>query len=247
MILAGADATPDDLARFRTEAEAIARLQHPGIVQIYEIGEHAGLPFFALEFVGGGSLASKPRQGPVDELVGLVEALARAMHYAHQRGIIHRDLKPANILLADDGTPKITDFGLAKLLYRDSGQTRSGDVMGTPSYMPPEQAAGQVKELGPPADIYALGAILYERLTGRPPFEGDTPLETIIKVVSDEPVPPSRLNPRVPRDLETICLKCLGKEPRDRYASAEPWPRTCAASTTASRSWPGRSAPSSGW
>jgi WD40 repeat protein len=223
MILAGSHAGPEQLARFRTEAEAVARLQDPHIVQIHEIGEHAGAPYCALEFVAGGSLAQKLGGAPQPPRAAAetVRTLARAMHAAHRHGILHRDLKPANILLADDGTPKITDFGLAKRLDDDLGQTRTGAVMGTPSYMSPEQGAGRIHDLGPATDVYALGAILYEMLTGRPPFRGETPLDTIIQVMSDEPVPPSRLQPKVPADLETVCLKCLEKERGKRYATAE--------------------------
>ena len=151
----------------------------------------------------------------------LMATLARAIHAAHQARIVHRDLKPANVLLAGDGTPKITDFGLAKRLESEDHQTQSGDVMGTPSYMAPEQAMGRTKDVGPAADIYALGAILYEMLTGRPPFKGETAMETVRLVIHEEPVTPSRLVPRLPRDLETICLKCLKKDPQRRYATAE--------------------------
>ena len=222
MILAGGHAGESELARFRTEAEAIARLQHPNIIQIHEIGEHEGKPFFSLEYCSGGSLSQKINGTPLQprEAAQIMETLARAMHAAHTQGIIHRDLKPANVLLLKDGTPKITDFGLAKKLD-DVGQTQSGAIMGTPSYMPPEQAAGKTKELGPAADIYALGAMLYELLTGRPPFKAATALDTIMQVVSNEPVPPSQLQSKVPADLETICLKCLHKEPAKRYASAQ--------------------------
>jgi WD40 repeat protein len=221
MILAGSHAGAEELHRFRTEAEAIARLQHPNIVQVFEVGECQGGPFFSLEFCGGGSLGKKLGGTPLTprEAVLLVEALARGMHAAHQHGVIHRDLKPANVLLAEDGTPKITDFGLAKKLDQ-AGQTQVGSIMGTPSYMAPEQAAGKSAEVGPASDVYALGAILYECLTGRPPFRAATPLDTVLLVVSQEPVAPSRLQPGLPRDLETICLKCLEKEPRKRYASA---------------------------
>jgi serine/threonine protein kinase len=220
MVLSGAQASAEDLARFKTEAEAIARLQHPNIVQIHEVGEHGGLPYFSLELCGGGSLEKKLNGTPVPprEAAALVATLARAMHAAHQAHVVHRDLKPANVLLLEDGTPKVTDFGLAKKLD-EAGQTASGAVMGTPSYMAPEQADG--KAVGPLADVYALGAILYECLTGRPPFRAATTLETILQVVDDEPVPPAQLQPKVPRDLETICLKCLHKEPPRRYDSAE--------------------------
>jgi tRNA A-37 threonylcarbamoyl transferase component Bud32 len=224
MILGGTHAEAADLARFRAEAEAVARLQHSNIVQIYEVGEHQGRPYFSLEFVEGGSLAQQLAGTPLParEAAQLTETLARAMQAAHERGIVHRDLKPANVLLTGDGTPKITDFGLAKQLDADSNQTRSGAIMGTPSYMAPEQAWGRSKVLpiGPAADIYALGAILYELLTGRPPFKGATAMDTVLQVAHEEPVPPGRLNPKVPRDLETVCLKCLHKEPRKRYGTA---------------------------
>ena len=191
MILSGGHAGEGELARFRTEAEAIARLQHPNIVQVYEVGEHDGKPFFSLEFCPGGSLDRQLNGTPLApaNAAKLVETLGRAMHAAHQARVIHRDLKPANVLLTADGTPKITDFGLAKKLD-DVGQTQSGAIMGTPSYMAPEQAGGKNHAMGPPADIYALGAILYDLLTGRPPFKAATPLDTILQVVSDEPVPP---------------------------------------------------------
>src|SRR5262245_34895901 len=246
MILSGGHAGPAELARFRTEAEAVARLQHPNIVQIYEVGEQDGRPFFSLEYVDGGSLAQKLGGTPIPPRAAaqLVETLARAVQSAHDRGIVHRDLKPSNILLTVDRAqwavsgkeksaelsqvtdhwppttvPKIADFGLAKQLDEDSGQTRTGAVMGTPSYMAPEQAAGRLKEIGPVTDVYALGAILYETLTGRPPFRAASTVETLEQVRFQEPVPPSRLQPRLPRDLETICLKCLEKDPRQRYDS----------------------------
>jgi serine/threonine-protein kinase len=222
MILAGGHASVGELARFRTEAEAIAQLQHPNIVQVYEVGERNGLPYFSLEFCGGGSLAARLDGTPWEprRAAALVETLARAMQAAHARQIIHRDLKPANVLLADDGTPKITDFGLAKRLDSGAGQTASGAILGTPSYMAPEQAGGDGQHIGPAADVYALGAILYELLTGRPPFRAATPLDTVLQVVSEEPVPPRLLNPRIDRDLETVCLKCIEKDDRRRYASA---------------------------
>ena len=244
MIRAESPAGGQRLARFRAEVEAVARLQHPNIVQIYDVGESAGRPYFSMEFVEGGSLAQVVAAHPLPagQAAKLVARLAEATHFAHQRGIVHRDLKPANVLLqqpenADDKSsdsgqttadfiPKITDFGLAKRLDVDSGlsapggQTQSGVILGTPSYMAPEQAAGKVREVGPPADVYALGAILYETLTGRPPFRGETPMDTLLQVMSADPVPPSREQPKVPRDLETICLKCLEKSPSRRYASA---------------------------
>jgi WD40 repeat protein len=221
MILAGGHASAADLARFRTEAEAIARLQHPNIVQVFEVGEHEGKPYFSLEFCAGGSLAGKLDGTPLPpmEAARLVETLARAMEATHQKGIIHRDLKPANVLLLEDGTPKITDFGLAKKL-NEAGQTASGAVLGTPSYMAPEQAGGKGKAVGAAADVYALGAILYELLTGRPPFRAPSALDTLLQVVTDDPVPPRQLQSKTPKDLETICLKCLQKEPLKRYGSA---------------------------
>ena len=247
MIVSGVHAGPEELARFRREAEAVAGLRHPNIVQIYEIGELDGVPFFSLELADGGSLADRldGTPQPARAAAELVETLARAVHAAHECGIVHRDLKPANILLSvssdqravsgkkperagldhhslvtDDCTPKITDFGLAKRLDIEVGQTKTGAVIGTPSYMAPEQAAGRTREIGRATDVYALGAMLYELLTGRPPFRAETALETARQVIYVEPVSPRRLQPRVPRDLETICLKCLAKEPRKRYACA---------------------------
>jgi hypothetical protein len=221
MILAGGHADEAHLSRFQTEAEAIARLQHPNIVAIYEIGKHQGQPFISLEYCEGGSLDDKLRGNPLpaDEAARLTETLARAVHAAHQANVIHRDLKPANVLLSADGTPRITDFGLAKKLD-EAGQTQSGDVVGTPSYMAPEQAAGRVHEAGPPADVYSLGAILYELLTGRPPFKAATALDTVVQVLTQEPVPPRQLNAKIPLDLDTICLKCLEKQAARRYPSA---------------------------
>jgi serine/threonine protein kinase len=235
MILGGLHASDEDLRRFRQEAEASARLQHPNIVQIHEIGEVDGKPYFSLEFVDGGSLANKMMNEPQAAFAAaqLIEILARAMHYAHQRGIVHRDLKPANILLGNPpadgsstapvtsfGIPKITDFGLAKRMDVDVGQTQSGAILGTPSYMAPEQAGGRIREIGPCTDIYALGAILYDLLTGRPPFKANTLADTLRQVQMVEPVSPGRLQPQVPRDLATICLKCLNKEPKKRYATS---------------------------
>ena len=291
MILGSAHVNDESLARFQREAEAVAKVQHPNIVQIYEIGDHDGLPFFSLEFVEGGSLdrlvSGEPF--PSRDVAGLVETIARAMHFAHERGIIHRDLKPANILLARSTTssgamlsalrehggapaqawppkaeamapaatppraqaelstipeqprtapadspsvrpdsrpsladfvPKITDFGLAKQLEGDATATRSGAVMGTPSYMAPEQAAGRTREIGPLADVYALGAILYNLLTGRPPFRAESVMDTLRLVIESDPISPRLLNPTLDRDLETICLKCLEKDPQRRYPSA---------------------------
>jgi serine/threonine protein kinase len=223
MILVGGHASEQELARFRTEAQAIARLQHPNIVQLYEMGESEGHPFFSLELVEGGSLADQldGTPWPPRKAARLVRTLARAVHHAHERSIIHRDLKPANVLLAADGTPKITDFGLAKQLDTSGCHTPSGAVLGTPSYMAPEQAGGQAKRVGPAADVYALGAILYELATGQPPFQGATPLDIIMQVVADDPVAPRLLRPNLPVELETICLKCLHKDPSQRYPSAK--------------------------
>jgi eukaryotic-like serine/threonine-protein kinase len=221
MIRAGSLARPEDLVRFRIEAEAVAKQRHPNIIQIFDIGEVGGLPFVALELLDGGSLdallAGTPQPG--EWSAKLSATLARAIHAAHQAGIIHRDLKPSNVMFAADGTPKITDFGLAKRL-EDEGYTETGQVLGSPSYIPPEQARGEAKEVGPTADVYALGAILYEMLTGRPPFKGKTPLETVMQVLNEDPVSPSHLMSQVSRDLETICLKCLAKEPSKRYPTA---------------------------
>jgi serine/threonine-protein kinase len=222
MILSGEHAAAYERARFKSEAEAVAQLQHANIVQIYEVGEDEGRPFFSLEFVDGISLDKKVQGTPLapKEAASLSRLLALAMDYAHQRGIIHRDLKPANVLLTVDGTPKIGDFGLAKRLENDSGQTRTGTVLGTPSYMAPEQAEGKIDKVGPLADVYSLGAVLYDLLTGRAPFRGTTLLETLEQVRTREPVRPLELQPNVPRDLETICLKCLQKDPHRRYQCA---------------------------
>jgi serine/threonine protein kinase len=218
----GQHATPEQLERFRAEAQAVARLRHPNIIAIHVIGEHEGRPYLSLEFAEGGSLAQRLADKPMPprEAAELLEALARAVHAAHQAGVVHRDLKPSNVLLDADGVPKVADFGLAKLLDSDSGRTLSGQVVGTPSYMAPEQAEGQSKRVGPAADIYALGAILYHALTGRPPFLGESAMETIRLATSTEAVPPRQLRPDVPLDLETICLKCLEKESARRYPGA---------------------------
>src|SRR5262245_26055726 len=257
MILSGEHAGAAERDRFRREAQAVAALQHSNIVQIYDVGEAQGRPYLAFEYVGGGTLAGylDGQPWPGKPAADLVEALARAVHFAHTRGIVHRDLKPANVLLgnADPAerkpdksqdplfrvpasalrVPKITDFGLAKRFEPDSSfsddsrrtapmvQTRTGAVVGTPSYLAPEQAAGKNRLVGPHTDTYALGAILYELLTGRPPFRGETPLDTVLQVMADDPVPPTHLNRKVPRDLQTICLKCLQKDPKKRYASTE--------------------------
>jgi serine/threonine protein kinase len=222
MILVGAHAGKQERSRFWGEAQAIARLRHPNIVELYEMGECEGRPFFSLELVETGSLAGQLDGGPwpARKAARLVQKLARAVHHAHQCSIIHRDLKPTNVLLAADGTPKITDFGLAKQLDTSGCDTPSDAVLGTPSYMAPEQA-GQAKHVGPAADVYSLGAILYELLTGQPPFQGATTVEIVMQVVSDDPVPPRRLRPTLAGDLETICLRCLHKDPAQRYRSAQ--------------------------
>jgi eukaryotic-like serine/threonine-protein kinase len=211
-----------EASRLLAEAESVAQLQHPNIVQIYEVGQRDGFPFFSMELAEGGTLASQlggQPQAAVD-IATMVETIARAVHFSHQRGVIHRDLKPANVLLTRDGIPKITDFGLAKRLEAPQGQTQTGAILGTPAYIAPEQAGGNSNELTPAVDTYALGVILYEMLTGAPPFKGATALDTLEQVRMCEPVAPSRLTPKVPRDLETICLKAMNKDPARRYASA---------------------------
>jgi tetratricopeptide (TPR) repeat protein/predicted Ser/Thr protein kinase len=222
MLIGGAYAGPHERARFRCEAEAVAGLRHVNIVQVYDVAEHEGRPYFTMEFVEGGNLGQKlagiPQ--PARQAAALLATLAEAVQVAHQGGIVHRDLKPANILLTADGTPRIADFGLARHVDGGAGLTRSGTPVGTPSYMAPEQARGQTRALGPAVDVYALGAILYELLTGRPPFLAETAAETVLQVIYQDPAPPSRLNAKVPRDLETICLKCLHKDPQRRYATA---------------------------
>jgi serine/threonine protein kinase len=220
----GISATDEEVARFRDEAEAVALLQHPNVVQIHEVGGQDGVYYLALEYVDGGSLDRRLAGTPQDPTAAaqIVETLARAIHHAHRRGILHRDLKPANILMSgESAVPKITDFGLAKRVESGDARTRSGLVLGTPSYIAPEQASGRPEEVTHAVDIYGLGAILYELLTGRPPFKGATALSTLEQVASQEPVPPSRFHRQIPRDLETICLKCLEKPPGRRYASAE--------------------------
>jgi WD40 repeat protein len=242
MILSGSHACSEELARFRAEAEAIGQLQHPHIVQIHEVDDQDGVAYLSLEYVDGGSLAQKLASTPQPPRLAahFLVTVARAVHAAHGHGIVHRDLKPANILLARTGAdhepcdgheaeavaaaryygaPKVTDFGLAKKLDHGNALSVTGAILGTPSYMAPEQAQGK-KDIGPAVDVYALGAIFYEMLTGRPPFQAATPMETVCQVVADEPVPPSRLAPRIPRDLETICLKCLHKDPGRRYGGA---------------------------
>jgi serine/threonine-protein kinase len=259
MILAAEWIDPKELLRFHTEAQAIARLEHPNVVRIHEVGDHDGYPYFVLEFMDGGNLAQKRGGQPMrpHEAARLTETLARAMQHVHERGVIHRDLKPANVLLASNGTPKISDFGLAKQFARANdysqtisvpdwsafvgrasrvvrmrqqaashnilqvAETETGAVMGTPSYMAPEQALGMTRFIGPGTDIYALGTVLYQMLTGRPPFTGATLRQVLEQVCVRQPVPPTSFNSHVPTDLETICVKCLRKRPSGRYADAQ--------------------------
>ncbi len=223
MILAGQLASDDDVKRFHTEAEAAANLQHPGIVPIFEIGLHEGQHYFSMGFVDGESLARKVAEGPLPprEAAQIIEQVTRAIAYAHEHGVIHRDLKPGNVLIDRDGQPHIADFGLAKRIEDDSDLTRTGQIVGTPSYMSPEQASGSLDEIGPTADVHSLGAILYTLIVGRPPFQSANVRDTLNQVKTQEPVSPRQLNAAVPRDLETICLKCLEKERHRRYASAE--------------------------
>ena len=236
-ILTGHLASDEEVKRFRTEAEAAASLEHPNIVPIYETGEHEGQPYFTMRLIEGGNLASwsaehlrngsalTPHSGRDEDWIrrsaGLIATVANAVHHAHQRGILHRDLKPSNILIDREGKPYVTDFGLARLLKKDSDLTLSGATVGTPNYMAPEQAQGKNKQLTTAADVFSLGAILYEMLTGVAPFNAETPLETVKRVVEAEPNRPSTVNLAVDRDLETICLKCLEKDPARRYEFAK--------------------------
>jgi len=222
IVLAGPYTDPGTRARFLLEAESVAAMEHPGVVRVFAFGEHAGYPFLAMEYLPAGSLAAYTKQRgplPAHEAATLLTKLAAAVAHAHSRGVVHRDIKPGNVLLTEDGQPRLTDFGLAKVDRSELSVT--GQVLGTPSYMSPEQAAGKVREVGPAADVYALGAVLYDLLTGRPPFSGDSIADTLILVQYTEPKRPQKLNPSVPRDLETICLKCLEKEPEKRYLSVQ--------------------------
>lgn len=223
MMLPGLLVSEAEASRFQNEAEVIANLRHPNIVAVHEVGAHDGQRYFSMDYVEGQSLAAVVRDHPLPARTAAryVKVIAEAIQYAHQQGILHRDLKPSNVLLDKAGNPRITDFGLAKRLASDSRLTATGTVLGTPSYMPPEQADGRSRRLGPASDVYSIGAILYELLTGRPPFQAATPLDTILLVINTEPIAPRMLNPKLSRDLETICLKCLEKDPRWRYQSAQ--------------------------
>jgi tRNA A-37 threonylcarbamoyl transferase component Bud32 len=222
MILAGHLASEADVQRFYVEAKSAANLQHPNIVAIHEVGQHNGQHYFSMDYVPGKSLAELVREGPLpaERAASLVKTIAEAVHFAHQRGILHRDLKPQNVLIDGDDRPRVTDFGLAKRIETESGVTQTGEVLGSPSYMPPEQAASRPEEVGPHSDVYSLGALLYELLTSRPPFRGATAWETIAQVLQKPPASLRKVNPDVPQDLETICLKCLEKSPERRYHSA---------------------------
>lgn len=223
MILRGDMATEVDRERFRAEAEAVARLEHPHIVPVYEVGERDGRPYFSMKYIAGQTLSQLLADGPLPsrEAARLLAAIAQAIHFAHTRGILHRDLKPSNIILDDFGLPHVMDFGLAKQTTEAVSLTKTGAVLGTPAYMAPEQAAGARGEVGPASDVYSLGVILYHMLTGRPPFQAATPVDTVLLVLEQDPVPPRALNPKADRDLEMICLRCLQKPPDLRYASAE--------------------------
>jgi tRNA A-37 threonylcarbamoyl transferase component Bud32 len=224
MIIGGRLASQEDLNRFLIEAKAAARLDHPNIVTVHEIGEIDGQHFFSMEYVEGETLAKRLAHGPLPskKAARIMVTVAQALHYAHQQGILHRDLKPSNILIDANDEPYVTDFGLAKRLDADAThKTETGAILGTPSYMSPEQAAGKIREIGACCDVYGMGALLYELLTGRPPFRSETHLDTLMHVMYSEPVPPRLLNPKIDHDLETICLKCLEKDQHKRYPNAE--------------------------
>jgi serine/threonine-protein kinase len=222
MILASHLASAEHVRRFQEEARAAAGLRHSNIVHIHEVGQIHGQHFFTMEYIEGMSLADRIKEGPLapQETARLLATVARAVDHLHQHDVVHRDLKPSNILLDAAGEPYVTDFGLAKVFVPGSEMTTTGAVLGTPSYMSPEQAAGQPSQVGPGSDVYSLGAVLYEMLTGRPPFREDNPVETLLEVINGEPLLPRELNPHVPRPLELICLRCLARSPEDRYASA---------------------------
>lgn len=214
--------SPEDHQRFLAEAEATARLEHPGIVQVYEVGEFEGTPYFSMQFIRGETLAQRLQNGPLPQrqTALLMAAVSRAIDYAHKQGILHRDIKPSNIILDEGGTVRVTDFGLAKFFGTNDNLTRTGAILGTPSYMSPEQASGRSNQLGPTSDVYSLGTVLYHLLTGRPPIVADSPLELALKVLEQEPVPPRVLEPKIDRDLEMVVVRCLQKPPDLRYATA---------------------------
>lgn len=214
--------SPEDHQRFLAEAEATARLEHPGIVQVYEAGEFEGTPYFSMQFIRGETLAQRLQNGPLPQRQAalLMAAVSRAIDYAHKQGILHRDIKPSNIILDEGGTVRVTDFGLAKFCGTNDHLTRTGAILGTPSYMSPEQASGRSSQLGPTSDVYSLGTVLYHLLTGRPPIVADSPLELALKVLEQEPVPPRVLEPKIDRDLEMVVVRCLQKPPDLRYATA---------------------------
>ncbi|MBI4603534.1 MAG: protein kinase [Planctomycetes bacterium] len=222
VLLRGAQASAAEAARFRAEAEAAARLDHSNIATVFEVGSCDGQPYFTMRYIEGTTLARRLAEGPLppQEAARVLLPVARAVHYAHQRGVLHRDLKPQNILIDRGGSPHVTDFGLAKRIEAGASLTQSGAILGTPSYMPPEQAAGSRGRLGPASDVYSLGAVLYLLLTGRPPFQAASPVDTLLSVLEQDPLPPRLLNPRADRDLEMIALKCLQKPPELRYPSA---------------------------
>ena len=222
MISRGRLASSEDLARFRAEAEATAKLDHPGIVPVYEVGEQAAQPYFSMKYIPGDTLSARLANGPLPprDAARLLSQVARAVEFAHEHGILHRDLKPANILIDADDQPHVTDFGLAKRIVGDANLTASGAILGTPMYMAPEQAAGTRGELSPATDVYSLGSMLYQMLTGRPPFQAATPVDTILLLLEQDPPPPHVVNAKVDRDLEMIALRCLQKPPELRYASA---------------------------
>ncbi len=214
--------SPEDHQRFLAEAEATARLEHPGIVQVYEVGQFDGTPFFSMQFIRGETLAQRLRNGPIGQrqAAALIANVARAIDYAHKQGILHRDIKPSNILLDEHGNAKVTDFGLAKFFHANDHLTRTGAILGTPSYMSPEQASGRSSQLGPASDVYSLGTVLYRALTGRPPLVADSPLELALKILEQEPIPPRVLEPKIDRDLEMVVIRCLQKPPDLRYSTA---------------------------
>ncbi len=242
MIKSSRFAGAEEVRRFQNESEAVAQLDHPNIVPIFEVGQFEDQHYFSMKLIAGESLDKRPRDylAKPRQAADLVALIALAVHHAHQRGILHRDLKPANILIDSEGEPHVTDFGLAKRVEGDSEPTQSGAILGTPAYMAPEQASGKRGSVTTATDVYGLGAVLYVLVTGKAPFSGDSVIDTLEQVRERPPEPPSRRNPGVPRDLEVICLKCLEKEPRQRYPSATRSPMICVAGGLASPSRRGR-------